>query len=88
MGSAEAEGTELYPNRWAQIPPNGKHCPYTGLGHSRLYQLLDGIGRKHIRVASIRDPKAARGTRLYHLGDMLRFLDQLAAERSNKGGKE
>jgi hypothetical protein len=69
-----------YPNRYATIPPNGRRCEFTGLGHAKLYQILgaDGIARRKVRVANLRMPGTARGQTLFHVGDMLRFLDQLA----------
>lgn len=79
-----AKPTE-YPNRYATIPPNGRRCEFTGLGHAKLYQILgvDGIARRKVRVANLRMPGAARGQTLFHVGDMLRFLDELATG-SNK----
>lgn len=69
-----------YPNRYATIPPNGRRCEFTGLGHAKLYQILgaDGIARPKVRVANLRMPGAARGQTLFHVGDLLRFLDELA----------
>jgi hypothetical protein len=70
-----------YPNRYVTIPPNGRRCEFTGLGHAKLYQILsvDGIARSKVRVANLRMPGAARGQTLFHVGDMLRFLDELAS---------
>lgn len=81
---SESEQSEehFYPDRYAPIPPNGRRCEFTGLGHSRLYQLLDGLAKDHVRVASLREPGAKRGTRIFHVGDMLRFLDRLAAQQA------
>jgi hypothetical protein len=69
-----------YPNRYATIPPNGRRCEFTGLGHAKLYQILgaEGIARRKVRVANLRMPGTARGQTLFHVGDMLRFLDELA----------
>jgi hypothetical protein len=71
-----------YPNRYVTIPPNGRRCEFTGLGHAKLYQILgpNGMARRHVRVANLRTPGAARGQTLFHVGDMLRFLDGLAQE--------
>lgn len=71
-----------YPNRYATIPPNGRRCEFTGLGHAKLYQILgpNGVARRQVRVANLRTPGAARGQTLFHVGDMLRFLDELAQE--------
>ena len=74
-----------YPNRYATIPPNGRRCEFTGLGHAKLYQIpgTDGIARRKVRVANLRMPGTARGQTLFHVGDMLRWLDELA-ETSNE----
>jgi len=50
------------------------------LGHAKLYHILSagGIVRRKVRVANLRTPGAARGQTLFHVGDMLRFLDELA----------
>ena len=77
-----------FPDRYSPIPPNGRHCPFTGLGHSRLYQLLKGPAKPYVRVASLREPRATRGTTLFHVGDMLGYLDSLAAQRSTKGSDD
>ena len=71
-----------YPNRYATIPPNGRRCEFTGLGHAKLYQILglNGVARRYVRVANLRTPGAARGQTLFLVGDMLRFLDGLAQE--------
>jgi hypothetical protein len=70
----------VYPNRYATIPPNGRRCEFTGLGHAKLYHILSakGVARRQVRVANLRTPGAARGQTLFHVGDMLRFLDELA----------
>ena len=73
-------------DRWSPIPPNGQSCQFTGLKHAKLYQLLgaDGLARPHVRVVNLRTPGANRGQTLFHVGDMLRFLDSLATEQSGK----
>lgn len=65
-----------YPNRWMKAPKRG-YCPTTGLTRTALYRL----GRRgKIKTASIREPGASRGNRLYHLGSILAYLDQVAVE--------
>lgn len=66
--------------RWSPIPPNGQSCQFTGLKHAKLYDLLggDGIARPHVRVVNLRTPGAKRGQTLFHVGDMLQFLDTLS----------
>lgn len=79
---AEQNRQAEYPNCYTLIPPNGRRCDHTGLGHAKLYQILgpNGVARKHVRVANLRTPGATRGQTLFHVGDMLRFLDGLAQE--------
>lgn len=76
----ESTITEAYPNSYATIPANGQSCPHTGLKHAHLYKLLgeNGAAREFVRVVNLRDPKARHGKTLFHVGDMLRFLDKLA----------
>lgn len=70
------------PDKYSPVPPNGKRCEFCGLGHSRLYQLLDGPAKPFVRVASLRQPGKKRGTRLFHVGDLLRYLDGLAVDQA------
>jgi hypothetical protein len=79
----EAASAEGYPNSYAPIPANGQSCPHTGLKHAHLYKLLaeNGAVREFVRVVNLRDPKARHGKTLFHVGDMLRFLDRLALEQ-------
>jgi len=74
-----------YPNMWIEIPPNGKVCSHTGLKHAKLYSLLGkgGLGRAHIRVANLREPGAKQAKTIFHLGDMMKFLDTLATEQGS-----
>ena len=74
-----------YPNVWCEIPPNGKICPHTGLKHAKFYSLFakGGLARPHVRVANLRDPGAKQAKTLFHLGDMLRFLDNLATAQGS-----
>jgi hypothetical protein len=80
---AGADQVDRYPDRYAPIPPNGKRCEYTGLRHAKLYHILSPGGpvRKKVRVANLRTPGAKRGQTLFHVGDMLRYLDELAGEQ-------
>jgi len=74
-------------DRWSPIPPNGRSCQFTGLKHAKLYHLLsgDGFARKRVRVVNLRTPGAKRGQTLFHVGDMLQFLDTLAREQGGEG---
>jgi hypothetical protein len=79
-----------YPNNYAPIPGNGQSCPHTGLKHAHLYKLLGnkGAAREFVRVVNLRDPKARHGKTLFHVGDMLRFLDGLALEQGTGGKRD
>jgi hypothetical protein len=77
----KTEAAERYPNRYTAVPPNGEICVFTGLKHAKCYQLLNGIAKGKVRVVNLREPGAARGKTLFHVGDMLRFLDELAAKQ-------
>ena len=73
-----------YPDRYTPIPANGLRCEFTGLRHAKLYHLLSAGGRvrKKVRVANLRTPGATRGQTLFHVGDMLRYLDELAGDQA------
>lgn len=73
-----------YPDRYTPIPPNGRRCEFTGLKHAKLYHLVQAGGpvRKKVRVENLRTPGTARGQTLFHVGDMLRYLDELAGEQA------
>ena len=73
-----------YPNRYTPIPPNGQRCEFTGMKHAKLYDILSvgGIARDKVRVVNLRSPGRNRGQTLFHVGDMLRFLDELADVRT------
>jgi hypothetical protein len=72
-----------YPNFYRAIPRNGEICPFSGLKHARLYKLLSegGNARAHVRVVQLKEPGAAKGVTLFHVGDLMQFLDRLAAEQ-------
>jgi hypothetical protein len=78
----EREGR--YPDRYTPIPANGLRCEFTGLRHAKLYHLLSAgsPARKRVRVANLRNPGAKRGQTLFHVGDMLRYLDEVAGEQT------
>jgi hypothetical protein len=81
---ARTEAAGRYPDRYTPIPANGLRCEFTGLRHAKLYHLLSAGGpvRKRVRVANLRTPGAKRGQTLFHVGDMLRYLDELAGEEA------
>jgi len=74
-----------YPDTWTEIPPNGKVCAHTGLKHAKLYTLLGkgGLARPYVRVANLRAPGARQGKTIFHVGDMLAFLDAWAAQQGS-----
>ena len=78
----EPQTQDEYPNRYAPIPVNGEKCQFTGLGHAKLYQLLGGELRARVRVVNLRSPKAKRGKTLFHVGDMLRYLNEQASTQA------
>jgi len=82
IGAAVEPGASRHPDRYSPIPANGNKCEFTGLGHARLYQLFNGPAKDFVRVASLREPGKKRGTRLFHVGDLLAYLDRLAAEQA------
>jgi hypothetical protein len=81
----QAADTHNYPNCYAAIPPNGKGCQHTGLKHSQLYKLLGqcGAARRYVRVANLKDPGASKGKTVFHVGDMLRYLDWVAQDQGS-----
>src|SRR5437899_12818235 len=81
--TTDCEKADEYPDIWVEIPPNGKTCPHTGLKHAKLYSLFPkgGLARQHVRVANLRNPGAKQGKTIFHLGDFMKFLDELAAQQ-------
>jgi hypothetical protein len=77
-----------YPDRYTPIPANGLRCEFTGLRHAKLYHLLSAgsPARRRVRVANLRNPGAKRGQTLFHVGDMLRYLDELAGKQTAQDG--
>ena len=70
-------------DRFIPIPPNGRVCPISGLKHAALYRLLvHGPARRHVRVANLRQPGQVRAQTLFHVGDLIAYLSQLAAAQS------
>lgn len=71
-----------YPDRCTPIPANGLR--FTGLRDAKLYHLLSGGGpaRARVRMANLRNAGAKRGQTLFHAGDMLLYLDELAGEQA------
>lgn len=71
-------------NRYLPVPKNGALCPVSGFGHARFYsKVINGSGRDHVRILDLKEPGQSRGTKFYHAGDLLAWLDSLAT----RGGR-
>ena len=74
---------QAYPQAYAALPLNTKNafCPHTGLRHAHLAKLLKpgGLAAGYVRVVALKEPGARHGKTLFHVGDMLRWLDYLAS---------
>ena len=75
---------------WVRSPKKGLEF-YTGLSRAKLYQ---GAADGHFRSVSIREPGQTKGTRLFHLGSILRYIEscevysmQGSYNRSDKGAQ-
>jgi hypothetical protein len=79
---------QAYPQAYAALPINAKNavCPHTGLRHAHLAKLLKPGGQAagYVRVVSLKEPGARHGKTLFHVGDMLRWLDYLASVQSEQ----
>src|SRR3982750_4911124 len=64
---------------WVRAPKEGPER-YTGIGRSKLYE-LNAKGK--IRSVSIRERGQLKGTRLFDLRSILRFLDSCEKEVSS-----
>lgn len=69
-----------YPDRWIKAPTKGRE-PVTGLTRPALYDLARA-GK--IKCAAIRKPGALRGSRLFHLGSILAFIESEAAATAER----
>lgn len=76
ISSGNVEAANL--NRFLPVPKNGVFCPVSGFGHARFYQqVVNGPGRKHVRILDLKQPGQTRGTKFYHAGDLMRWLESL-----------
>lgn len=57
---------------WIRSPKTGVE-PLTGFSRSKLYELA---ANRRIRSVSIREPGQIKGTRLFHLGSILEFIER------------
>jgi len=82
--AATLPGTSL--NRYLPTPKNGNQCPISGMGHARFYaKVINGEGRKHVRIVDMKEPNQSRGTKFYHAGDLLCWLNSLAEQLNTTG---
>jgi hypothetical protein len=63
--------------RWGGIR---EACKITGIGRTRLYQLVDDANGK-IRTCSLKRPGAVKGRRLIHPPSLLDYLEELAVKQ-------
>jgi hypothetical protein len=76
-----ARASELLADRdgmlpvWIRSPKTGPEY-YSGFTRSKLYQLAE---EGKIRSTSIRKPGQVKGTRLFHLGSILEFVEACEA---------
>ena len=61
---------------WIRAPKTGMEF-YTGLSRSKLYE---GASAGHFRSVSIREPGQTKGTRLFHLGSILVYIEHCEAQ--------
>jgi hypothetical protein len=66
---------------WVRAPVTGPEH-YSGLTRAKLYQL---DREEKIRSVSIQEPGQSRGCRLFHLGSVLRFIEQFERKRVSAG---
>lgn len=61
---------------WVRSPKQGPEF-FSGFSRSKLYELqTKGL----IRSVSIREPGQVKGTRLFHLGSILEFIERCEAQ--------
>ncbi len=61
---------------WIRCPKSGPEH-YSGFSRAKLYELATSGA---IRSVSIRKPGQVRGTRLFHLGSILKFVEECERE--------
>ena len=54
-----------------------------GLEQVSAFVGIRRLARAYVRVANLRDPGAKQGKTIFHVGDMLRFLDGLSAQQGS-----
>ena len=83
----DAQINNLLKDRDGSIPiwirsPKGRLEHYTGLSRAKLYELA---GEGLIRSVSLRKPGEVKGTRLFNLQSILRYIEGLETGNSSKG---
>jgi|SRR6266404_5358784 len=68
---------------WIRAPKVGNDH-YCGLSRSKLYDLA---GKGCCRTVSIREPGQTKGTRLFHLGSILEFIERCEKAAQELGKK-
>ena len=68
---------------WVRAPKSGVEY-YCGLSRSKLYE---EASKGNIRSVSIREPGQTKGSRLFHLASILKFIER-CEERVGYSGKE
>ena len=59
---------------WIRAPKQGGVDSYCGLTRSKLYELAS---RGRIKSVSLKEPHQIRGTRLFNLPSILRYIDSM-----------
>ena len=88
MAEIIIEETENIPdarilNIYRPVPPNGKKCPVTGMGHSGFYSRIinDPKVRQKVRIVQFKKPHQTRAQCFYHVGDLLQYFNELAEQQ-------
>jgi hypothetical protein len=85
--NTETKRFPQYPDAYSLMPPGGTACAITGLDCAHLSALLasDARWRTGVRVVEIDAPGHSERKILFHVGDVLRLLDQMAKEQTSVG---
>jgi len=73
---------------WVRIPPEGKHCPYSGLSRRGIINLCvphrcNGHNPP-VRSVLIRTTGRVSGRRMVHLASLLGFMEAQATQQAAK----
>lgn len=78
---------EVVPHKWLRVPPNGKTCAFSGLGHAVFYSLLESAGDS-VETAQLKRSKESRATNLVWIPDLHEYLVSLAQKQATKQAAE